>query len=185
VPVKGVPVRSRRLVKVLAAVIAFQVFVIGLLVVRIVAFELVVVPGDSMAPTIESGDRLVVDKIHYRRTPIARGDIVLFDAPTDLIDVPDQLVKRVVGLPGEAIVIEDGQVLIHGEPVDEPFARGETATPACTSDAPCRVPEDAVWVLGDNRLDSTDSRVFGPVPLDHIVGYVQWRVWPPSRIGRA
>jgi signal peptidase I len=168
---------------VLGAVVLLELFLIGLLVVRMLVVELVVIPGDSMSPVIESGDRLVVDKLHYRRQPVSRGDIVLFEAPTDLIDVPARLVKRVVGLPGESIAIEGGQVLIDGQP-DERWAETETAAVGCSPEAPCEVPEGHVFVMGDNRTDSTDSRVFGPVPLEHIVGYVDWRVWPPTRVGR-
>jgi signal peptidase I len=165
------------------AVIAVLLVIIGLLVVRHFALQVVTVSGDSMEPALQSGDRVLLDKITFRTRSIERGDIVVVEPPTGVIDGSTNNVKRVIAFGGESVSIENGGVSVNGVPLDEPYARGESASAACVRENPCVVPDGHVFVMGDNRLVSADSRTFGPIPADRIAGLVAARVWPPGRIG--
>lgn len=129
--------------------------------------------GESMVPTIFPGERVLVDASAYDTASPLRGDIVVFYPPVDFI-APN--VKRVVGLPGERIQVRGGVVMIDGEVLAEGIATDPTR---CGAGETCRlvVPEGTIYVLGDNRYNSFDSRHFGPVPLEAVVG----RVWYAHR----
>lgn len=155
---------------------AFPAAVISLLVNAFVV-QAMVVQGPSMKPNLNFSHRVLVDKISYRVSHVPeRGDVVVVDLPQE----PTLLVKRTVALPGETVAVRGGQVFIDGEPLEEAWAtrQGGPDYP------PARVPAGHVFVLGDNREVSRDSRWFGPVPLDAIDGRVGWIVWPPQEIGR-
>jgi signal peptidase I len=152
------------------------------------------IPSGSMEPTLQVGDRIVVDKLSYHLHGVDRGNIVVFSTPPDEDcagpPVAD-LVKRVIGLPGEMISLNDGNVYINGHLLPEPFLpldlRDDTY-PGPDSNAyslkhPYRIPSGDVYVMGDNRPNSCDSRYWGPIPESAIVGKVDLRVWPLSRIG--
>jgi signal peptidase I len=152
------------------------------------------IPSGSMEPTLQVGDRIVVDKLSYHLHGVDRFDIVVFTTPpTEACAGPPvaDLVKRVIGLPGEIISLHDGNVYINGHLLPEPFlpaaARHDTypsnSSGAYSLQQPYRVPQGNVFVMGDNRADSCDSRYWGPVPESTIVGKVDVRVWPLSRIG--
>jgi len=132
--------------------------------------------GQSMEPNLHAGQRLIVEKISYRFHPPRRGDIVV-------LRLPEQggnfLIKRVVGLPGETIEVRDHKVFINGQPLNEPYLD----RPIRRSMPPRHIPEDSVFVLGDNRGFSNDSRSFGPVPLSNVIGRAWIRYWPPDQIG--
>jgi signal peptidase I len=133
------------------------------------------VDGASMEPTLHGGERLVVSPLPYALHPARRGDVVVFHPPHD----PDvAYVKRVVGLPGERVAIRGGAVVVDGVRLDEPYLRG-ASTPCCGG-CEWAVPEDAVFVLGDHCSNSNDSRDFGLVPVDAIVGEVVLVAWPPT-----
>lgn len=125
----------------------------------------------SMEPTLFEKQRLVIEKVTYRLRSPERGEIVVI-RPQDGGTVP--LIKRVVGLPGETIAVHDDQVFIDGKPLEEPYLRVVTHGfyPITT------IPDDAIFVMGDNRDRSRDSRMFGPVPLDDLVGRALLRYWP-------
>jgi signal peptidase I len=135
-----------------------------------------------------------VNKLSYDFHHIHRGDIVVFKKPADdtAPDITD-LVKRVIGLPGETISARDGQVYIDGRYLSQPWLpkvdQGMTVFPSgipgCLPSPPgyCRIPTGEYIMLGDNRTDSSDSRVFGPVPGSLFIGRAFILVWPPSRIG--
>jgi signal peptidase I len=116
-----------------------------------------------------------------------RGDVIVFErldeasASAADSDVKD-LIKRVIGLPGDVVLARDGVVHVNGTRLDEPYLAEGTRT--IKLDQPVTVPEGHVFVMGDNRGNSSDSRVFGPVPEENIVGRAFVRIWPPSRIGR-
>jgi signal peptidase I len=131
--------------------------------------------GQSMEPTLHSSQRVVIEKISYRFHGPRRGDVVVIDSP----DQNEMLIKRVVGLPGETIAVKNGSVYVDGEPLKEdwPVNRGGG------NYAPRTVPPLHVFVLGDNRAASNDSRSFGPVPIEHIVGHAWVTYWPPEEIG--
>jgi signal peptidase I len=135
------------------------------------------VEGQSMEPNLHSDQRLVVEKVSYRFHGPQRFDIVVLKLPSQGDEL---LIKRVVGLPGETVEIRDGLIYINGEPLDEPFANGDTR--------PGRkerviVPPLHVFVLGDNRNHSNDSRSFGPVPIENIVGRAWVSYWPLGEVG--
>ncbi|NOX60768.1 MAG: signal peptidase I [Chloroflexi bacterium] len=129
--------------------------------------------GVSMEPTLHGRERLIIEKVSYRFHPPRRGDIVVLSDPRY---GPEPLIKRVVGLPGEVIAIENGRVLINGQPYDEPYLNG-----VMRADFPATVvPEGHVFVMGDNRNNSNDSRSFGPAPISNIIGRAWLRYWPLS-----
>jgi signal peptidase I len=136
------------------------------------------IPSGSMSPTLVEGDRVAVSPLSYELGDVSRGDIVVFDAPaSETDDSDDSLIKRVVGLPGESIEIENDAVIINGIPLDEPYVGGEIDYPDM---AAIVVPAGEVFLMGDNRADSRDSRSFGPVPVDDISGRALMVLWPPK-----
>lgn len=131
--------------------------------------------GQSMEPNLHTDMRLVVEKVSYRLHPPQRGDIVVLR----LRPGEELLIKRVIGLPGEEVSVHDGKVYINGTPLDEPYLDQETRGNL----APRVVPPLHAFVMGDNRRASNDSRSFGPVHLDNIVGRAWFSYWPPSDVG--
>ena len=164
------------------------------LLIKTFLFQAFYIPSESMTPTLQVGDRVLVNKLSYKLHDVNRGDIVVFKAPDGegAAGVKD-LVKRVIGLPGETIELREGNVFVDGEPLDEPYlADGESTTPTqnfsgkCeppASESTCVVPADSYLVLGDNRNESKDGRVFGPIQESDIVGRVFVRIWPIGDIG--
>jgi signal peptidase I len=144
-------------------------------------FETFYVPSASMAPTLQAGDRIVVDTLSYDLRGVRRGDVIVFrPPPRETADRRVDLVKRVVGLPGEVISSRRGTVDIDGRPLSEPWLPRDDPTAAF---GPVTIPKGEYFVMGDNRRASYDSRDWGPVPASYIVGPVVFRVWPPARLG--
>jgi signal peptidase I len=136
-----------------------------------------------MEPEFHDGDRLVVNKLAYRLGDVRRGDIVVIDTSQvseTTHQLGETLVKRVVGLPGEVVQASDDRVLVDGQPLDEPWLEGAPTAPF----GPMEVPEGSLFVLGDARGVSIDSRTFGPVPIDAVVGRVEAVIWPPGDAGK-
>ncbi len=130
-----------------------------------------------MLPSLASGDLVVVTRI---RLPIRRGSVIVAAHHTE----PERRrIKRVVGLPGEEIRLVDGVVMIEGEGLEEPYLGGLPAAPGL-EEGGWRMDDGECFVMGDNRAHSTDSRAYGPIRLDSIVGEARLLVWPPSRWGR-
>jgi signal peptidase I len=160
------------LVLALALVLVFAV-------VRPFVAEAFYVPSGSMAPALQQGDRVLANKLAYRfSSEPAFGDLVVFMDPEN----PDQVhIKRVVGVPGDTVAIEGGVLRVDGEPRSEPYRQRRV-----TDDeffGPAEVPEGHVFVMGDNRSDSVDSRSWGPLPREDVTGRVSFRFWPPDRAG--
>ncbi len=132
--------------------------------------------GQSMEPNLHTDQRLVVEKLSYRFHGPRRGDIVVLRDPSG---GPELLIKRVVGLPGERVTMSDGRVYIDNVALTESYLSQSTQG----SGRSWLVPPLAVFVMGDNRSASRDSRVFGPVLLDQIIGRALFRYWPPAEIG--
>jgi len=157
-------------------------------VVRTTIAEARYIPSESMLPTLEVGDRLIVEKMTYRFSPIERGDIVVFEAPPRALGNGNAFIKRVVGLPGERIDIRAGQVFINGDALREPYILEAPRYPDPDWEAlglpDGLIPKDAVFVMGDNRNNSQDSHVWGALPLQNVIGQTVFRFWPPARIGR-
>jgi signal peptidase I len=142
------------------------------LLARLAVAAVAVVPTGSMRPTIEIGDHLlVVDDTLFAGRPTV-GDVVVIDRPAG-----DDIVKRVIGVGGQSVAASGGVVLVDGTPLAEPWLEPGEVT---SSFGPVVVPDDAVFVLGDNRGASADSRVIGPVPLDDLTGRAVAVVWPPG-----
>jgi signal peptidase I len=150
------------------------------------------IPSGSMEPTLQIGDRIIVDKLSYHLHDVHRGDIVVFARPPLEDQAYADLVKRVIGLPGETISSRDGQVYINGKLLAEPWLpkvdQGVTGTlPGDPNEqfnlpGPVKIPAGEYFVMGDNRTDSEDSRFFGPIPGSLIVGRAVAVVWPLDHI---
>ncbi len=136
------------------------------------------VRGSSMEPGIQDRDRILVDHVSYLFGEIERGDIIVLRYP---LDPSLDYVKRVIGLPGEHVVIRDGDVWVDSEQLDEPYVAASSIDPYSQVDT--TVAQGHCFVLGDNRLRSSDSREFGQVPIELVRGQVRVRLWPPERIG--
>ena len=163
------------------------------LIVRAFLFQAFYIPSPSMEPTLFSGDRILVNKVSYRLHDVNRGDLVVFHPRPESGVGADDLIKRVIALPGETVTTDSGRVLIDGGLLIEPYlpvpdgTADFTTVPWCANQdttAGCTVPDDHVFVLGDNRGNSRDSRYFGPVPVDSIVGRAFVRVWPLGDLDR-
>jgi len=131
-----------------------------------VQYELMI-DGEAMLPALDQGDYILIDASAYRSSLPRRGDIIVFDAPTGS-DKP--YIKRIIGLPGEEVTFGDGNVFINGELLPEDYIKGRTRCGARPDNCDVIVPEGYVYVLGDYRINSSDSRVFGPVPITAIFG---------------
>jgi signal peptidase I len=141
------------------------------------------IPSDSMVPTLWTGDRLVIEKVSYRLHPPESGDIVVFRPPQPLQELgfgqDEALIKRIVGRPGQTIAVEHGLVYVDGQPLPEDYI----AEPPNYEMEPVQIPEDTFFVLGDNRNNSNDSHVWGPLLQQNIIGQAVFRFWPPDRFG--
>lgn len=168
------------LVVLVLAVGALSVFVI-----RPFVAEPFYIPSASMEPTLHGcdgcvPDRVLVDKLSYRFRSPERGEVVVFDRPANLAVPEDRLIKRVIGLAGETVSGHDGAVWIGDRRLDEPYVN-----PACNGTADfgaVTVPAGRVFVMGDNRCNSLDGRVFGPIEESAIVGRAFLIIWPLGRL---
>ena len=151
------------------------------LLVRAFLIQAFYIPSESMVPTLHKDDRVLVNKLSYKLHDIHRGDIVVFEAPpgTATSEVKD-LIKRVIGLPGESIQGRDGNIYIDGRLIDEPYLPPDVRS---REFAPEKVPAGHYWVLGDNRQDSRDSTFFKSIAQSAIVGRAFVRIWPVGNIG--
>ncbi len=195
-PVRGVVIETLVLVVVAAAIA---------LVLRAFVAQAFSIPSTSMSPQLLVGDRVVVSKLAYRLHEPNRGDIVVFDCPPrascpDDEDVnasvvvkglhglleavglrqpsTEEYIKRVIALPGEQVEGREGSVFVDGRRLVEPYL--PDSAPTLDFEA-TTVPAGELWVMGDNRANSSDSRVFGPVDDETVVGRATHRVWPPTR----
>jgi signal peptidase I len=162
-------------------VAVLAVAVLAAFLIRAFVFEPFFIPSGSMEPTLKVGDRVLVNKLSYDAHSVHRGDVVVFARPAnDFTPGIKDLIKRVIGLPGETVSGQNGAVYINGQRLKEPWLPKNDPTapfPAVV------VPAGDYFVMGDNRGNSADSRVLGPIAGDLIVGRAFIRVWPISRIG--
>jgi signal peptidase I len=163
-----------------------QIVVIALvlaLLIRMFVAEPRYIPSDSMLPTLEIGDRLVVEKISYHFRSPAIGEIVVFDPPQQLQIqgyAKDQaFIKRVIGTSGQIIEVQDGKVYRNNLPLTEDYI----AEPPAYDMPAVQVPEGYLFVMGDNRNNSNDSHVWGFLPEENVIGHACFRFWPFSRMG--
>jgi signal peptidase I len=146
------------------------------LIVKTFLIQAFFIPSLSMYSTLDKGDRVLVNKLSYHLHDIHRGDIVVFEKPPKVqdSDIKD-LIKRVVGLPGDTVEGKNGHVYVNGKQLSEGYLDDGTTT----SDFPAQtIADDQIWVMGDNRGNSEDSRFFGPIDTDLVVGRAFVRVWP-------
>lgn len=163
-----------------------QVIAIALvisLLVRLLIAEPRYIPSDSMVPTLEIGDRLIVEKVSYYFRDPKRGEIVVFKPPEQLqrqgYELNQAFIKRVIGTEGDTVAVRDGRVYIDGEVLPEDYI----AEPPSYQFPPIPVPEDQAIVLGDNRNNSNDSHIWGFLPEENVIGRAVFRFWPLSRFG--
>ncbi len=133
------------------------------------------IPSLSMSPTLKVNDRVLVNKLSYDLHPVHRGDVVVFRSPPGESAQIKDLIKRVVGLPGDTVESNNGHILINGQVLNEPYLQPDVQTGAVEKTV---VPPGQYWVMGDNRPNSRDSRFFGTIPKSLIVGRAFVRVWP-------
>ena len=195
-PSRAQLVKEIPLLVILAIAIAF--------VVKTFVAQAFYIPSGSMIPQLDLGDRVVVSKLAYDLHDPRRGDVVVFDAPPNALGAKkpqhrslparvvrellqsigavqpstEEYIKRVVALPGETVEGRDGHVFVNGRELVEPYLpAGATTSPF----APVKVPAGRLWVMGDNRTNSSDSRVFGTIRRSSVVGRAILRVWPFGR----
>jgi signal peptidase I len=160
------------------------------------------IPSESMVPTLQVGQRVLVDRVSLRFSDPDRGDILVFKPPegqpsTCGVERPSDepcpegtpersdtnFIKRVVGLPGDHLKVIAGSVYINGKRQDEPFAHLDSQCPTCNLPREITIPKGEYYMMGDNRGESADSREWGPVPKKWIIGKAFMTYWPPGRIG--
>jgi signal peptidase I len=173
------------------------------ILIKTFLFQAFYIPSSSMEDTLEINDRVLVSKVAYQIGDIAHGDIIVFDDPRGGFEQPDEsmvdsalrnlfesiglatprseFIKRVIGLPGDVVEGKDGGVFVNGVRLNEPYLK-EPDRPIAPF-GPVQIPEDALFVMGDNRAASQDSRFFGPIPSEDVVGQAFVIIWPPSRWG--
>lgn len=141
-----------------------------------------VIPSGSMIPTIQEHNRVLAEKLTYRfsRDPKYK-EIVVFRNP---MGNPPILIKRVIAVGGQTVDLRDGAVWVDGERLDEPYTYSLPSLPESPAITyPFTVPDNSVWMMGDNRTNSGDSREFGPVNVDEVLGRAVWTYWPPAEFG--
>ena len=182
------PARRRRPKSNWAVGLEWTVLVVSALLIALLIktflFQAFYIPSDSMVPTLKTHDRVIVNKLSYKLHPVHRGDIIVFKAPPGVDPSVKDLVKRVIGLPGETIEGRpDGHVYVNGKQLNEPYLpKGQGGGPDFK---PITVPPNSYWVMGDNRPNSNDSRFFPDhfIKKKDIVGRVFLRIWPLDRLG--
>ncbi len=169
-------------------------------IIKTFLFQAFYIPSSSMEDTLQINDRVLVSKISYSFGDINRGDVIVFDDPRGGFEQPEEgavtsmvrnlfesvglippqseFIKRVVGLPGDRVEAVDGVVVVNGITQTEPFRKQPEA--AIPDFGPIIVPEGELFVMGDNRFASQDSRYFGTIPIDTVVGHALAVIWPPS-----
>ncbi|MEL6578504.1 MAG: signal peptidase I [Cyanobacteria bacterium J06621_12] len=154
------------------------------LIIRIFIAEPRYIPSESMSPTLETGDRLVIEKVGYKFQPPERGDIIVFQPPEMLrlignFDKSQAFIKRAIAKSGETVAVKDGVVYVNDQPLSEDYI----AAPPDYELIPVTVPEGQLFVMGDNRNNSNDSHIWGFLPTENVIGHAVFRFWPLERIG--
>ena len=165
-------------------VVEWVVTLVGALAVALLVqrflFQPFFIPSASMVPTLEIHDRVLVNKLSYRLHEVHRGDIVVFERANDEPGTIRDLIKRVVAVEGDTIESRGDTLYVNDQPVQEPYRKTSNLGGQV---ARVTIAPDQVFVMGDNRTDSTDSRVFGPIEEDRIVGRAFVKFWPVGDLG--
>ena len=173
------------------------------ILIKTFLFQAFYIPSSSMEDTLQINDRVLVNKLTYRFGDVARGDVIVFDDPRGGFEEPaesvfesatrnvlesiglatprSEFIKRVIGLPGDVVEGRDGAIHVNGSRLDEPYLKdpGYQIAPF----GPVTIQPGQLFVMGDNRASSQDSRFFGPIPEEDVVGKAFVIIWPPSRWG--
>lgn len=177
IPEPEAPQQERR-----SGLLRFALDILETLILSLVLFAVINaisarirVDGFSMEPTLRTGEFVIVNKLAYKLSEPKLGDVIVFHYPRD----PQQeYIKRVIGLSGDKVLISNGQVSVNGQIIDEPYI---AAAPSYQSE--WTVPENSLFVLGDNRNNSSDSHSWGPVPMEKVIGKAIFVYWPPEKWG--
>jgi len=164
---------------ILEIVQALALAVVISVVLNLFVVQVTEVRQQSMKPTLEQNDRVLVSKLDYRFGPPQSGDMIVFTPPIPDPSIP--YVKRVIAVGGDVIDLRNGNVFVNGQQLDIPEAHGATQPQAPQIVYPYTVPDGQIFAMGDNRTFSSDSRTFGPVPVGNIIGKVILRFWPFDR----
>lgn len=161
------------------------------------------IPSESMVPTLQIGQRVLVDRVTFRYGEPERGDVVVFKPPAGADEnacgvrhsaesscprptakrSDTNFIKRVVALGGDRIRVVEGRVILNGKRLKEPFIRPDSACGLCNLPQEITIPKGMFFMMGDNRGESADSREWGPVPKKWLIGQAFMTYWPPDRIG--
>jgi signal peptidase I len=152
-------------------------FVLAILIQQFIVKPFAI-PSPSMEPTLVEGDRVLVNRLSYHFRSPERGDVIVFHPP--LAGESEPYIKRVVAIANDTVSVHDGQLWLNGAAQEEPFIKEH---PILGDFAEVTIPADCVWVMGDNRNNSGDSRKFGAVSVDRIIGVAFAIYWPPSHWG--
>ena len=171
-----------------SALISLLLWVAIALLIRSIVIEPRWIPSGSMLPTLQLQDRILIEKIrprftHLRKGHLQKGSMVVFHPPQNLLsagyDPKSALIKRIIGLPGDEVEVRDGQSIVNSLEINEPWR----IDPISYTMLAMTVPENQIWVLGDNRNNSLDSHLWGPLPEEKVIGTAIWRYWPINRFG--
>jgi signal peptidase I len=180
--------RTRRRQNASRQIIEWAVLIVAAfgiaVIIKTFLFQPFYIPSQSMEPTLHVNDRIFVNKLSYKMHDVHRGDIVVFTTPPgeDNSTVKDY-VKRVIALPGETVEGKGGAVYINGRKLDEPYVNPQCGDALGGGPFAKRtIPAGYIWVMGDNRCNSSDSRVFGPIKESSVVGRAFVRIWPITRL---
>ncbi len=166
------------LVELVKTLVSAGILAIG---IRSCVAEARFIPSESMLPTLEIDDRLIIEKISFHFRKPKRGDVVVF-SPTDALkeqNYKEAFIKRVIGIPGDVVKVENGTVFVNNQKLTEEYIY----EPPNYQYPPVTVPKGQYFVLGDNRNNSLDSHHWGFVPLENLIGRAAVRFWPPDRLG--
>jgi signal peptidase I len=172
VPAQPDPTFEKVLRWILEAVVIVSAAFLLALLIQMFILKPFVIPSESMEPTLDLGDRVLVNRLVYHFREPERGDIIVFDPP---VESDEPFIKRVVAIGGDTVSVQDGKLWVNGEAQTEPYLN----EPEIFEDfAEVTVPEGSVWAMGDNRNNSGDSRRFGPVSVRSIIGEAFAIYWP-------
>lgn len=153
------------------------------ILIRVFIAEPRYIPSESMSPTLETGDRLVVEKVAYKFHQPDTGDIIVFQPPEKLRILGyaenQAFIKRAIAKSGETVAVKDGVVYVNNQPLTEAYI----SAPPAYDLVPVTVPEGQLFVMGDNRNNSNDSHIWGFLPTENVIGHAVFRFWPLERIG--
>ncbi|MGY6529912.1 MAG: signal peptidase I [Cyanobacterium sp.] len=175
---KAIKKEENPIVEIVKTVVMAGILSFG---IRTFVAEARYIPSSSMEPTLQINDRLIIEKMTFRFRPPERGEIIVFEATEAIQELGwnGAFIKRVIGLPGDEVIVRNGDVTVNGQVLKEPYIQDAPKYDW----GPVIVPENSYLVLGDNRNNSSDSHIWGFVPHENIIGRATVRFWPFNRLG--